>query len=106
MLDTISFTDDPDGEFIQAPNLSENGLTIEEDVESVSGMVDLDRDALDNLFNAASHIIISAEVPQTDSVVKILDHYSLQLDLGISAHGRYVTDLDSLFSSPDSVSFL
>lgn len=95
-VDTIWFSGTPGELFLNPAPVDADDLVIEENIETTYGTIELDAETLGNLFNDASHIVIFAEVPQSSEMVKILDRYTLDLDLGLSAKGRYVTSIDSI----------
>jgi len=96
-IDTISFIEPGEDYFIFAPTeFLANGLIDEDQLETREGTVELNAGLLDNLFNNTSHIVINAEVAEQDTIVKILGHYGIDMELGFSARGRIITNLDSL----------
>jgi hypothetical protein len=95
-VDTISFNDQAGGDFLVAPQINSNGLVIEDQVETLSGSLSFDQTTINNLFKRTNRIIIDGVVPETDTLVKVLDYYSIDLDLGISAKIRFTANLDSL----------
>jgi len=95
-IDTIFFNTIPGEYLINAPPVDNDGLVIEDAVETRYDAIELDAATLDNLLNRTSHLIILARVPSTGTVIKILKHYNLEFALGLSARGRYVTSLDSI----------
>ncbi|MBN1951236.1 MAG: hypothetical protein JW801_08525 [Bacteroidales bacterium] len=106
-IDTVAFGD-ATGEFLRpAPN-DDNGLAIESQVETIEGSLSFDQGTIDNLFGNTTHLIISGEVPQTDTLIKILDYYTISLNLGISAKIRFTANLDSIadfFNSNDTSNY-
>ena len=100
-IDTVSFIEPGEEYFIIAPTVFlDNGLIDEDQLETREGTIELDAELLDNLFNNTSHIILDAEVAEHDTLVKILGHYGIDMELGISARGRLIADLDSLLTQP------
>lgn len=97
-IDTISFSDVPGGEFLTVPDVDANGLVIESNVLTEEGALDFDQETMDKLFKNTTHIILNGEVPQTGSIVKILDHYTIDINLGISAKMGFTADLSVLDS--------
>lgn len=95
-IDTIWFSNTPGELFIQPPPIDENGLTIEEEVDTSNSFIGLTATILDELFNETTHLIVFAGVPATGGFVKILNNYRLYLQLGIDAKGRYELDPDSI----------
>jgi hypothetical protein len=94
-IDTIYLVSEP-GEYLLPPApVDEDGLVIEEQVQTITSVVALDAATLANLTDRTSHIVLFIHVPPTDGFVKILDHYLLSLKIGIEAKGEYITDLDS-----------
>jgi hypothetical protein len=95
-IDTIDMNG-PSGEpFIQVPDVFPNGLVDESTIETYSGQLELDELAMDNLMHNTTHLILDLSIPQTDTIVRIIDRYSLELSFGISTRFSVYADLDSL----------
>lgn len=88
-IDTIWFSNTPGELFLQPAPLNEDELVIEEQVQEVSGVIYLDTETFDNLFENSSHLVIDAVVPSSSGFARILSHYTLNLNLGIEAKGYY-----------------
>jgi hypothetical protein len=100
-VDTISFSQPGKEYFIVAPTAYEpNGLIIEDQLEVQTGKVSLDADLMDKLLNNTTHIVIDARIAEHDTLVKILGHYGIDLQLGLEAKGRFIAELDSLLNQP------
>lgn len=94
-IDTIFLSNTPGEPLLIPAPVDEDGFVIEEDVTRESGIAAPDDDTIDRLMNDATHLVFSIRVPSTNDFVKILDHYSLSVRLGIEARGYYETDLNS-----------
>ncbi len=94
-IDTIYFSGSPDELFLIPAPTDSDGLVIENAVETKKDVIEITGATLDRLMYQATHMVLSITVPSTNSYVKILDHYALDMKLGIEAKGYYETDLDS-----------
>ena len=94
-IDTIYFSGSPNELFLPAAPIDDDGLVIEDAVETSIGVIRLEDEILNTLFTQATHIIVAAEVPPTSGLVKILDHFSLDLKLGLETKGYYEPELES-----------
>jgi hypothetical protein len=88
-IDTIYFSGDPDQLFLTPATTDNNGLVIEETVNARSNVLEFNSSTLDNLMHQATDMVLVIRLPSTNSFVKILDHYTLSLELGIEAKGYY-----------------
>lgn len=91
-IDTIWFSNTPGEIFLQAAATDTNELVIEDQVEKNTGVIELDEELFDKLFNQATHLIPDPLVPPTPGFVKILNHYQLQINLGVEAKGSYIIE--------------
>jgi hypothetical protein len=95
-MDTIWFSGTPGEIFIKPAPSDINGLTVEDSISTSNSFVALTENFIDDFFNAATHLIVVAEIPSTGGIVKILRNYRLYMQLGIEARGRYVIYQDSI----------
>ncbi len=94
-IDTILFASNSESLFLPPAPVDEYGLVKEEQVQTITDVVALDAETLDNLTERTTHMVFYVYVPPTDGFVKILDRYLLSFKMGIEAKGEYATDLDS-----------
>lgn len=94
-IDTIYLSENPDEFLLPPAPVDEDGLVIENEVQPLTSVAALDAETLFNLTDRTTHLIFFMYVPPTTGFVKILDHYFLDMKIGVEAKGEYITTLDS-----------
>lgn len=90
-IDTIWFSN-PDELFIAATPSDDNGLAIEDLIETDSSYVAFSENVLDNLLKENTQLILFIEIPSTGGFVKVLRTSRLNIHFGIEVQWRNSTD--------------
>ena len=88
-VDTIFFSGARDEIFLDPAPTDNNGLTIENQVQTDRNILSIPSLTLNRLTTNTTHLIFAIKVPATNGMVKILSHYNLDLHIGLEAKGRY-----------------
>ncbi len=91
--DTIQFNDLSNRLFIEAAPVDANGITIMDQVTESRGLIDLNRNEIDNLINVANNMIVIGKLSSynvgTVSSVKLLDYYSFNFRFNLDTKAYY-----------------
>lgn len=94
-LDTIYLAESLSEPFIKAAPVDANGITIYSQVQEYTGVIEFDRELIDNFFNAANKIIVvgSFSSYQNENVV-ILSTYKFDFRFNLEAQINHQTSFE------------
>lgn len=93
-LDTIRFVED--GYFLDAAPIDSSGNPIESEVDSTTGVLEIDNRTAENILNVATHMIIEARlISDTTTIIPINPTKRIWLKYGFEAKGRYISKFEN-----------
>ena len=107
VLDTILLNNMGNQLLLNAAPVDANGITIRDQVIEIPGMMELNQDQINNLFNLANKVIVIGELKAANPLdivygaVQILSNYKLDFKFGIETKIHYQGSWDSIFNKKD-----